>query len=350
VSARQYNALVAIVLGLILAVIFFVPFVVVNYRRRGRLSPARTLTWVAFLIYFLAVWTFTLLPLPDPADITCQGHNLRPGEFLDRIRAYDTSSPTALLRNPGFLEFAYNILLFVPLGFLIRLLWRRGAVFTLALGLVWSAFIELTQATGVWGIYPCAFRYGEIDDLISNGFGALIGGILSWPVARLVRFDDAPLPGDRPTHVSRGRRLVAMACDGLTAVLLGLAVEVGLRAVQLYVYHDAADAHLAWLVQNSGWLVPLGAGLVAVTASGRTPGDWAVGLRFERPGEGAGGLAGRWLRFVAGVGGWLALSAWSDTASLVFAAVSLVATLVTAQGRGLPGLVTGRVPTVVGPQ
>jgi glycopeptide antibiotics resistance protein len=43
----------------------------------------------------------------------------------------------------------------------------------LAIGL--SGGAELAQLTGVFGLYPCAFRTFEVDDLIFNIFGLLAG-------------------------------------------------------------------------------------------------------------------------------------------------------------------------------
>jgi glycopeptide antibiotics resistance protein len=38
-----------------------------------------------------------------------------------------------------------------------------------------SLSIELTQLTGVWGLYACAYRKFDADDLILNTLGAAIG-------------------------------------------------------------------------------------------------------------------------------------------------------------------------------
>ncbi|WP_454115939.1 VanZ family protein [Microbacterium aurum] len=54
------------------------------------------------------------------------------------------------------LQLALNVLLFVPLGFFIRVLGGRGVVVALLAGLGVSLVIETTQLTGVWGLYPSA--------------------------------------------------------------------------------------------------------------------------------------------------------------------------------------------------
>jgi hypothetical protein len=45
-------------------------------------SPGPILLWAAALVYFLAIWTYTLLPLPD-AGLPCAGVNLDVWAFVD---------------------------------------------------------------------------------------------------------------------------------------------------------------------------------------------------------------------------------------------------------------------------
>lgn len=73
-----------------------------------------------------------------------------------------------------------NILLFMPLGLLIPLLWKRCGTMIVPLGFALSVLIEATQFyTG---------RIADVDDVILNTFGAFAGYFLSG----MVRFT---LPG-----------------------------------------------------------------------------------------------------------------------------------------------------------
>lgn len=52
-------------------------------------SSLRALLWAAALIYSWAIWTYTLLPLPDPDNLVCRGTNVVPGQFVfDVLEAY----------------------------------------------------------------------------------------------------------------------------------------------------------------------------------------------------------------------------------------------------------------------
>ena len=38
-----------------------------------------------------------------------------------------------------------------------------------------SLTVELTQLTGLWGLYPCPYRQFDVDDLILNTTGVALG-------------------------------------------------------------------------------------------------------------------------------------------------------------------------------
>lgn len=71
------------------------------------------------------------------------------------------------LSSPSLrLEILYNIWLFVPLGTILCRIWPRVWVVLIALAI--SVFIEVVQ-------YHCGIGLAELDDIISNGLGGLIG-------------------------------------------------------------------------------------------------------------------------------------------------------------------------------
>jgi hypothetical protein len=72
----------------------------------------------------------------------------------------------------GWIEFAGNVLMFVPLGFLLTLLFRHPWYGTI-LAVVLSAGVELAQI-----VIPD--RQASVRDVVSNGIGALVGAFLAW--------------------------------------------------------------------------------------------------------------------------------------------------------------------------
>ncbi|WP_109208827.1 MULTISPECIES: VanZ family protein [Microbacterium] len=332
----------AITLGVVVGVLLFVPFVALSYRRRGGFGFGRFVLWGAALIYVMAVWTYTLLPLPDPDSIRCAGVNFDVTAIADDIRGAIARRGTAAATDPAVLQLLLNVLLFVPLGLFLRVLGGRGIITAVVAGVVLSGFVELTQYTGVWGLYPCAYRVFDVDDLLTNTLGAVLGSLLGLLVPRRHRGSPRLPDADLPQPVTRGRRLLGMLCDALAAWVLTMSVVVG---VQLLLYLFGADAAVrdgsaASLV---GGMVTVVVWLAVTLATGATIGDHAVQLRFAG-GPLPTGLA-RFLRWAGGIGGYLVLSsmpgAWGFVAG-VFAVVSIVLVFTTDGHRGLPGLVSGQ--------
>ncbi|SDE10435.1 VanZ family protein [Auraticoccus monumenti] len=336
------SALAAVLLGAFVGAALFVPFVAASYRWRGGLSTRRLLLWFAALVYFWAIWTYTLLPLPSPDAVRCAGTNVRLGAFLDDI-GEAISGPGTALTAPGVLQVVLNVALFVPLGFLLRVLGRRGVPAAGLVGLALSLLVELTQLTGVWGAYRCAYRVFDVDDLFLNTVGAVVGSLLALAVPRRPRGGGGDPAADRPRPVTRRRRAVGMACDGLgvysVIFSVGLLVQLWLELVA----KDPAAVAAGTSASFIGTSVGVGAWLAVVLTTGRSVGDHAVQVRFTR------GALPEWLarvvRFAAGAGGYAALAAlptpWS-TLALLLLVTTLVLLLVFPDGRALPGAVGGR--------
>ncbi len=332
-----YSAVVAIGIGFVVGIVLFVPFVALSYRRRGRLTVGRFLLWAAALVYFWAIWTYTLLPLPDIDDYVCAGTNLDVWAFVDDLRGARSLTDFAVL------QVALNVLLFLPLGFFLRVLGGRGILVAFLTGALVSLTIETTQLTGVWGVYPCAYRVFDVDDLLTNTVGAVLGSLLAVIVPRRWRGRPIADAGARSHPVTRPRRLLAMFCDLLGSVLVAYGSAIAVQVFLEYVLRDHAavlDGAAGRFAMNA---VPIVVWAAVVLGTGRTPGDLAVELRY-RGGPQPEALA-RPLRFLGGIGGYLLLgqlpAPWS-IAQAVFAAASVVLVFTTRDGRGLPGIVTGR--------
>jgi len=134
VSGQAISAIFAIGLGVGVGVLLFVPFVAVSYRRRGRFSLRRALVWAAALVYFWAIWTYTLLPLPEPDQIRCVGAILDPMSLVHDVQAA-IARPGNTFTDAGVLQIVFNVLLFLPLGFFIRVFSNRGVIVALLAGL-----------------------------------------------------------------------------------------------------------------------------------------------------------------------------------------------------------------------
>ncbi|WP_166828432.1 VanZ family protein [Brevibacterium limosum] len=332
-------AFVAVLVGCGIAVLAFVPFVAISYRRRGGLSFWRTLVWLAAAIYAMALWTYTLLPVPPADEITCAAVQLRPFQFIADILSFDTGSVRTLMTNPAVLQVALNIILFVPLGWFVRQLAGRGIVVATMTGLAASALIEITQITGIWGLYSCAYRVFDVDDLMMNTLGAVLGSLAS---LLLLRRREGLQEVDAPRPLTVTRRLTGILCDLLIWGLFGwtVALAVGVIAAVL---DDGTISEPGQIVTFIGFALPFAAQLLSVLGRGVTLGERLVliaAVQVRRP----AGLS-RILRFLFGIGGYMLLTQWTFPLSglllFLLVAVSAVMVFTTRRHRGLACVVSG---------
>ncbi|WP_367128621.1 VanZ family protein [Saccharothrix sp. HUAS TT1] len=261
-SVRLSESIITLVLFALLAPVAVLPWVHWQYRRRGRLTGWSAVVAAAGALYGCGLVAFTLFPLPVVTDGFCSGRptrdywQLRPFASLDDIAAAGYS-PT----SPAFVQVALNVVLFVPLGFLLRYRFRRGAVASTAIGLLVSLAVETTQGTAAFGLYPCPYRLADVDDLMTNTAGALVGWLLArWLGRRLPPAEPEPVADTGPPGLLR--RGLAFAGDLLTLAL----AQFAFRAVLVLVGEGTGVARLTD-VAASDWFGALAGALVLVVAT-----------------------------------------------------------------------------------
>lgn len=147
----------AICIDIFSAAIIIVPAsVLLNLVLFHENSRSRQLLYILFALYLSAIFSST--GIPTIASLTIDlSFNLIP--VIDIV-----NSPLNYLKNT-----VLNILLFVPLGFFLPLLWRDFQTLkrTVLCGLCLSLGIEILQIF--------TFRLTDIDDLLTNTPGTLLG-------------------------------------------------------------------------------------------------------------------------------------------------------------------------------
>lgn len=183
------------------------PVLVILYRRDGWLPLSTIFAIYASVLYAAGLVCFTLYPLPtgDSGPGITYGIPpiLDPLNFIGDIQRDGAYAISQLL---------LNVVLFVPLGFIAKTLLRLGFPASLALSAAVTLLIETAQLTGLFGVYPFAYRTFEVDDLICNTLGGVVGWGLGQLAVRLVGREDAELP---PVTRNPGfaRRFVALLTD-----------------------------------------------------------------------------------------------------------------------------------------
>ncbi|MGB3440081.1 MAG: VanZ family protein [Actinophytocola sp.] len=243
----------------LIALIVMLPVAVVTYRRRGRAGGWTTLVFYCFLFYLLAALMQTIVPLPANPGEYCAEQTyastpqLRPFYFVDVLETRAGVSGTWL--NPALWSTALNVALLAPLGFFLRYLAGTRFMAAAALGFGTSLFFELTQLTGVWFIYPCAYRLFSVDDLILNTVGAVLGWLVAGPLIRMLPDLDPERDRRRyATRVTASRRLLALLTD---MVAFGVLLVLVLGLVKLF----GIDVSRGWVVVVLAvgyfWVVPV---------------------------------------------------------------------------------------------
>ena len=335
-------AFIAVAIGVGFGIVLFVPFVAISYRRRGRLTIGRTLLWLAALVYFWAIWTYTLLPMPDPDAIRCVGAITDPMSVVrDVQKAF--AAPGNPITRPEILQLVFNVLLFVPLGAFLRVLGARGILTSLIVGFGLSLLIETTQLTGVWGLYPCAYRFFDVGDLMTNTLGAVIGSVAALVVPRSMRGMAPKADAALPRPVTRGRRAVAMLCDALGYWFVVAGIGVITQLWLQYIVDDRQAVLDGRLAEVLGVAIASGLWLAVILVTGRSVGDIAVQLRYR--GDRMPEALARLLRWAGGIGGLWSLQLLGgvfDALSSLLILVALVLLFTSRSGRGLPGVLSGQ--------
>ncbi len=303
------DILIAVVLFPLAALLITVPYMVHQYRKLGSVPKLHTVIVYSFVFYLMCAYFLVLLPLP--ADHTAYvayaaTPQLRPFNFVREFLAETTASPTdpatwpAVLRDPYIYEAVFNVALLVPLGAYLRYYFRRRWWQTLIIGFLVTLSFETTQLTGLWGIYEHPYRLFDVDDLMLNTLGAMVGSWLAGPAMRLL----PDLRAANATARARGvtasvtRRALSFLLDvvlaaALAAVGILIVYKTGLVSAPLGTRAAALTTVAATTTQISDALVParicIAAALLAVffvfpvATAGQTPAQKLLRLRMVRP-------------------------------------------------------------------
>jgi glycopeptide antibiotics resistance protein len=171
--------------GWALLVLLAYPLVVSAMRQRGRASRRRVILVGLLFLYAAAVVAVTIFPIyVVPASWRWNDH------WWSVVRLIPFVVPPV--------GFVLNIVMFMPFGILLPLLWPSTGTWKriAACGLAASAVIEFSQL-GMW-IAIGNRRMFDVNDLMSNTAGAVLGLML------LRAF--VPERAEQPEEAGAGRR------------------------------------------------------------------------------------------------------------------------------------------------
>lgn len=277
----------ASIVFILLGIALWIPWMIYMYRKHGYFSLSQTLISFSFVFYMIAALFLVLLPLPDTRN-TCamqnpntQHYSLTPFRFITDtlsggwFNAKRPASYVLIFRQPAFYQAFFNFLLLLPLGVYLRYFlthkknwWKAGLI-----AFATTLFFEITQITGIYGIYNCAYRIFDVDDLILNTSGAVLGFFLA--PAFLAMFPS------KESINARAKMLIERDEVKSMSVLLAIAIDIfiidTMRQVILYFTNqNDVTSFIVFSLLAFIWLC-----IIPIIWNGRTVGTWIMRFRYD---------------------------------------------------------------------
>lgn len=314
----------------LVALLLALPYALYQYRRFGAISIWKTFVVFTFILYCMCAISLIVFPLPkDPSQIVeiAQTPQLQPFHFVEQIRETtdfswaDRSTWGPTLKARAAYEAYFNVLLTVPLGAYLCYLFRCRWWMALLIGMATTLLFETSQLMGLFGIYDHPYRLFDVDDLILNTTGTMLGFWLMIPLAWALPSMDEVNEQARErgsSRVSLTRRVLAAVVDlAVLAVLFVLA----------WIMFSPTDAQIAKALAvdpsragaktlafrfigglfadpMTALLLALGIGavlfaVIPMASKGRTIGKALVGIRIVKADGGDAPAWGYWVRYFA---------------------------------------------------
>lgn len=276
----------AIVFGIV-AVVIWIPWLIYTYRKYGYLPLSVLVISFSFIFYSLAAFFLVILPLPATRD-TCamqapntQHYSLVPFKFIeDTLKGnwLDIKNPATyvlLFKQPAFYQTFFNFLLLLPLGVYLRYYLVEKAYWWKATIVLFctTLFFEITQLTGIYGIYNCAYRLFDVDDLMMNTFGGVIGYFIAPAV--LAVFPSKKTIEERAAYLVEKDEVKPMSV--LLAILIDLfLVDLSRQWIMVFTKHNEVTSFIVTTLLLIVFLV-----LIPIIWNGRTLGTAVMRFRYS---------------------------------------------------------------------
>ncbi|MEG0776627.1 MAG: NAD(P)H-hydrate epimerase [Raoultibacter sp.] len=281
----------------VLAGLFTLPYLVYQYRKYGSIPWLRSAVIYALIFYLLCAYYLVILPLP-PDHNTFVAYaatpQLMPFHFVSVFATHtsfiftDPATWLGVLRNPTVYEAAFNILLTVPLGMFLRYYFHCRWWQCFLIGLATTLFFEISQITGLFGTYEHPYRLFDVDDLLLNTFGTMLGFWITGPLLNFLPDinhlnEKARLEG---TYASFPRRMLAFFFDAIFIIVfavgtLFIAQFCGFAPISPLESENAVSLSTLTGLMSAGYLIFFM--LAPCLTRGQTLGQKIVKLHITHP-------------------------------------------------------------------
>lgn len=312
------------------ALLLAVPYALYQYRRFGAISIWKTFVVFTFILYCLCAVSLIVFPLPADHSAVVESARtpqLHPFHVVEQIRETtdfslgDRSTWGPALRSPVVYEAIFNVMLTVPLGAYLCYLFRCRWWMALLIGIATTLLFETSQLTGLFGIYEHPYRLFDVDDLILNTMGTMLGFwlmiSLAWALPSMDEVNEQARERGS-SRVSLTRRALAAVVDLAVLIVLFVLTWIMLsptdsqiaRALAIDPSRTGAQTLAFRFIGGlfadpmSALLLALGIGavlfaVIPMASKGRTIGKALVGIRIVKANGGDAPAWGYWVRYLA---------------------------------------------------
>lgn len=214
-----------------IAIFITAPVLLFEYHKYGSFNKAKGFLFYTFVFYLLCAYFLVILPLPDIGSVTTQYKDMIqpvPFRFIadffkETVFVFsDFSTYKPALVQGVVLQPVFNVLMVIPFGIYMRYYFKKDFNQTLVLSLLLSLFFELTQLSGLYGIYSGPYRLFDVDDLMINTLGGVIGYLTAPYLTSFFPSRDAFDMDSRirSSNVSLVRRLLSFFLDHIFVLWL----------------------------------------------------------------------------------------------------------------------------------
>ena len=180
----------------LIAFLISIPFILLQYHKYGSISVLKSLIIYSFVLYLICAYFLVILPLPsieEVQNLTTKTTQLIPFSFvIDFIKetSFNIKIPSTYVKTLSESYFyvpIYNIFLTLPFGMYLRYYYKCSLKKCTIITFFLSLFFELTQLTGLYFLYEKPYRCFDVDDLILNTSGGILGYLLFYIINKVRR-------------------------------------------------------------------------------------------------------------------------------------------------------------------
>lgn len=262
-----------------IAFILTIPFLIHQYRKYGAIPLLKSICFYSLILYLISAYFLVMLPLPSietVSKLTTPTTQLHLFQFIDDILATNNFNISGLndiiniLKSPTVYTVLFNIILTLPFGVYLKYYFQKKWYHTLIYTFLLSLFFELTQLSGLYGIYPRPYRLFDVDDLLINTIGGLIGHTIT-PLITIflpTREELEAKSYKKGKKVTLLRRFVSFAIDLFFLSVFSLTMKILLFSTILDEYYMLVTITLYYII------IPL-------FTSGKTLGKKVLRLKID---------------------------------------------------------------------